>query len=79
MQTSLQCGGELIYGASADRAAQSGAPQVGETAVLHPPLTENQTHTQTALQTDTEQTHTLTQPLTMVKYLVFQINMQKQS
>lgn len=36
MQTSLQCGGELIYGALADSAAQSGAPQVGETAVLHP-------------------------------------------
>lgn len=29
MQTSLQCGGELIYGASADRAAQSGALRGG--------------------------------------------------
>ncbi len=29
MQTSLQCGAELIYGASADRAAQSGAPRGG--------------------------------------------------
>ncbi len=53
MQTSLQCGAELIYGASADRAAQSGAPRGGgKTAVLHPPLTENQT--------DTEQTHAYT-------------------
>lgn len=63
MQTSLQCGGELIYGASADRAAQSGALRGGETAVLHPPLTENQTpvqtHTPTELQTDTEQTRVL--------------------
>ncbi len=69
MQTSLQCGAELIYGASADRAAQSGAPRGGGDSSPAPPADGEP-------DTGTEQTHTLTQPLTMVKYL--QMNMQKQ-